>query len=129
MEGDMEIKDCEYDVGEVNLINQENILKHSKDRKYRYINDGNIQIQITPFQYYVKDIDLYTLFCDIRHAKFNNQIITRIESNLYNGLVGLNYRLGYYVSLKHEFAKNFLTVQIKTVEMDMKRGEYPLRIF
>ena len=35
MEGDMEIKDCEYDVGEVNLINWENILKHNKDRKYR----------------------------------------------------------------------------------------------
>jgi len=37
MEEDLEIKDCEYDVGEVNLINWENILKHNKDIKYRYI--------------------------------------------------------------------------------------------
>ena len=40
MEGDPEIKDYECDVGEVNLINWENILKHNKDRKYRYIVDG-----------------------------------------------------------------------------------------
>jgi len=31
MEGDLQIKDCKYDVGEVNLINWENILKHNKD--------------------------------------------------------------------------------------------------
>jgi len=31
MEYDLEIKDSEYDVGEVNLINRENILKHNKD--------------------------------------------------------------------------------------------------
>jgi len=31
MEGDLEIKDCQYDVREVNLINFENILKHNKD--------------------------------------------------------------------------------------------------
>ena len=36
MEGDLEIKDSEYDVKVVNLINLENILKHNKDRKYRY---------------------------------------------------------------------------------------------
>ena len=48
MEGDLEIKDCEYDVGEVNLINWENILKHNKDRKYKYINVGSVQVQITP---------------------------------------------------------------------------------
>ena len=30
MEGDLEIKDYEYDVGEVNLINWKNILKHDK---------------------------------------------------------------------------------------------------
>jgi len=33
------------------------------------------------------------------------------------------------VSLKDEFAKNFLSLKIKTVRMDMKRGGYPLRIF
>ena len=32
VEGDLEIKDCEYDVGEVNIINWKNILKHDKDR-------------------------------------------------------------------------------------------------
>ena len=48
MEGDLEIKDCEYDVGEVNLINWENILKHNKDRKYKYIHVGSVQVQITP---------------------------------------------------------------------------------
>ena len=36
MEGDLEIKNCVCDVGEVNLINWEYILKHNKDRKYRY---------------------------------------------------------------------------------------------
>ena len=39
-------KDCEYDVGEVNLINWENILKHNKDRKYKYIHVGSAQFQI-----------------------------------------------------------------------------------
>jgi len=33
MAGDLEIKDCEYDVGEVNLINWKNILKYNKDQK------------------------------------------------------------------------------------------------
>ena len=42
IEGDLEIKDCEYDVGEVNLINWENILKHNKDQKYRYIHIGSM---------------------------------------------------------------------------------------
>ena len=129
MEEDLEINDCEYDVGEVNLINEENILKHNKDRKYRYIHVGSVQIQITPLQYYGKDIDLYTLLCDIRHTKFNNQIITMIKTNLYNESVGFNCRPGYYVSLKDEFAKNFLSRNMKTVGMDMKKGGYLLRIF
>ena len=30
MEGDLEIKNCEYNVGEVNLLKWENILKHNK---------------------------------------------------------------------------------------------------
>jgi len=42
MKGDLEIKDCEYDVGEVSLINWENILRHKKDRKYRYIHVESI---------------------------------------------------------------------------------------
>ena len=42
---------------------------------------------------------------------------------------GFNCRLGYYVSLKDEFANNFLSLKIKIVGMDMKRGSYPLRIF
>ena len=58
MEGDLEIKDCEYDVREVNLINWDNILKHNKAIKYKYIHVGSVQIQITPLQYYGKDIDL-----------------------------------------------------------------------
>ena len=33
------------------------------------------------------------------------------------------------MSLKDEFAKNFLSLKIKTVGMDIKRGGYPLRIF
>jgi len=121
MEGDLEIKDCGYDVREVNLINWENILKHNKDRKYRYIHVGSAQVQITPLQYYGKEIDLYALLCDIRHTKFNNQIITGIKTNLYNGSLGFNCRPGYYVSLKDEFAKNFISLKIKTVGMDMKR--------
>ena len=72
MEEDLQIKDCEYDVGEVNFINWESILMHNKDRKYRYIHVGSVQIQITPLQYYGKDIDLCALLCDIRHTKFNN---------------------------------------------------------
>ena len=72
MEGDLEIKDCEYDMGEVNLINWESILKHNKDRKYRYIHVGSVQVQIIPLQYYGKDIDLYALLCGIRYTKFKN---------------------------------------------------------
>jgi len=48
MEGDLEIKNCEYDVGEVNFINWTNILKHNKDRKCWYIHVGSIQVQLTP---------------------------------------------------------------------------------
>ena len=115
MEGDLEINDCEYDVNEVNRINCKNILKHNKGRKHRYIHIGSVQVQITQLQYYGKDIDRYDLLCNIRHAKFNNQIITRIKTNLCNGLVGVNYRPRYYVSLKDEFAKNFLSLMIKIV--------------
>jgi len=72
MEGDLEIKHCEYDVGEVNLINWKNILKHDKYWKYRHIYVGSIQVQIIPSPYYGKDIDIYAFLCDIRHIKFNN---------------------------------------------------------
>lgn len=85
-----------------------------------YIHVGSVKVQITSFQYYGKDINLYALLCDIRHIKFNNQIITVIKTNLYNGSVGFNCRPGYYVNLKNEFAKNFLSLKIKTVGMDMK---------
>ena len=44
-------------------------------------------------------------------------------------IVWFNCRSGYYVSLKDEFVKNFLSLKIKTIWMDMKRGGYPLRIF
>ena len=90
MEGDLEIKDSEYDVKVVNLINLENILKHNKDRKYRYMYVGSIQVQTTPLQYYGKDINLYALLCDIRHTIFNNYIITENKTNLCNGSVGFN---------------------------------------
>lgn len=59
MERDLEIKDCEYDVGEVNLINWKNVLKYNHDKKYKHIHVGCIQVQISPLQYYGKDIDLY----------------------------------------------------------------------
>jgi len=41
---------------------------------------------------------------------------------LCNGSVGFNCRFGYYVTLKDEYAKNFLSLKIKIVGMDMKRG-------
>ena len=67
MEGDLEIKNCEYDIEEANLINWENILKHNKDRKYRYIDVESVQVQITSLQYYSEDVDLYALLKDIKH--------------------------------------------------------------
>ena len=90
MERDLEIKDCEYDGGKVNLINWENILKHDKDRKYKYIHVRSVKVQITPLQYYGKDIDLYALLFEIRHTKFSNQIITGIKTNLCNGSIRFN---------------------------------------
>jgi len=51
------------------------------------------------------------------------------KTNLCNGSVGFNCRSGYYVSLKGEFAKNFLSLKIRIVGMDIKRGGYSLRIF
>ena len=67
MEGDLGIKVYEYDIREVNLINWEKILKHNKDRKYRYIHTGSVQVQIAPLQYYGKDIDLYALPVSYTH--------------------------------------------------------------
>ena len=116
MEGDLKIKDCEYHVGEVNLINWKNILKYNKDRNCKYIYVRSVQVQITPLQYYDKDIDPYAPLCDIRHTKFNNQIITRMKTNLCNGLVGFNCRPGCYLSLKGEFTTNFLPFKIKQLE-------------
>ena len=129
MEGGLEIKDCEYEVEELNLINLKNILKHKKDRKYRYIHVGSVQVQITPLQYCGKDIGLYVLLCDIRHIKYNNQIIIGIKTNQCNESVGSNYRPGYYVSLKDKFVKKILSIKIKTVGMYMKKGGYLLKIF
>ena len=40
--------DHEFDMREVNLINWENICRHNKDRKYRYIDVGSIQVKIAP---------------------------------------------------------------------------------
>ena len=95
----------------------------------KLIHVGSVQVQITPLQYFGKDIDLYALLCDFRHSKFNNQISTGIKTNLCNGLVGFNCQPGYYVSLKDEFAKNFIYLKIKTVGMNIKKGGYRLRIF
>jgi len=104
MEGDLEIKDFEYDVGEVNLIHWENILKHHKDRKYRYIHVGSVKVQITLLQYYGKDIDLYALLCDIRHS-INRSI------SLDRKVIG--YKLGQLVSqyMKINYLKT-LTMEI-----------------
>ena len=77
-------------LGKLILDNRKNILKHNKDRKYRYIHVGSVQVQITQLQYYGKYVDLYALLCDIRHTKFNNQIITRVKTNLCNGPIGFN---------------------------------------
>jgi len=69
------------------------------------------------------------LLCDLRRIKANNQIITWTTFNLYNGSVGFNCQPRCYVSLKDEFIKNFISLKRQTVEIDMKRGGYPLRIF
>ena len=66
-------------LGEVNLINWKNILKHNKDRKYQYIHVESVQVQIAPLQYYTTDIDHYALLCRIKHNKFNNQTITGLR--------------------------------------------------
>ena len=42
IEGDTEIKDSKFYVGEFNLINWKNILKHNNDRKYRNIHVGSV---------------------------------------------------------------------------------------
>ena len=42
------LKECEYDVGDINPVDWENILRHNKDRKYKYIYVESVQIQITP---------------------------------------------------------------------------------
>ena len=56
-----------------------------------YIHVESVQVQITPLQYYDKDIDLYTLLCDIRYTKFNNQIIIGIKTNSYGfGMIQLS---------------------------------------
>ena len=115
--------------GKLILLIGKTFLSIKKDRKYRYIHVGSVQVQITPLYYYGKDIDLYALLCDIKHTKFNSQTITGIKTNLCNGSVGFNCRSGYYVNLKDEFAKTFLSLKIKTVGIDMKRGCYTLKIF
>ena len=89
------------------------MLKHNNDIKYRYIHVESVQVQIASLLYYGKDIDIYALLCDIKYTRFNNQIITGIKTNLCNGSVGFNCRLGYYISLNDEFAKNFLSLKIK----------------
>ena len=43
-ERELEIKNCAYDVEEVNLINWGNILRHNKDRKCKYIHVGTLQV-------------------------------------------------------------------------------------
>ena len=43
------------------------------------------KFEITPLQYYGKNINLYVSLYDIMHTKFNNQIITGIKTNLCNG--------------------------------------------
>ena len=103
--------------------------KHNKDRKYRYIYVGSVQLQITSLHYYDKNISLYALLYDIRHTKFNNQIILGIKTNLCNESVGFNCRPRYYVNLKDEFVKNFISLKIKAAGIDIKREWYPLRIF
>ena len=106
------------------LCFEKNILKHNGDRKYKYMHVGSAQVLITQLQYYAKDINLYVLVCDVRHIKFNNQIIIRIKTNFYNGSVRLNCLARYYGSLRDEFSKNFLSLKIKVVVTDMNKGGY-----
>jgi len=68
---------------------------------------------------------LYFLISDI----INLIITLSQESKSINGSVGFNYRPGQYVILKDDFAKNFISLKIKIVEMDMKRGGYLVKIF
>lgn len=97
MEGDVEIKECENDVGEINLINYENILKHNRDNIYKYIHVGNVQIQITPLFDKGQDIDMYAFLCDIRQRNSGKSMVSGIKSNLSVGSIGLNCRPGYNV--------------------------------
>ena len=85
-------------------------------------------MQITQLQNYGKDINLYALLYDVMNTKFNNQIITRIKTDLCNSSIGFNCSK-YYARPKDELAKNFLSLKIKIVDMDMKRGGNLLMIF
>lgn len=130
MEGDLEIKDWSFDVGEINLINWKSIERHNKDKKkYKYLHVGVVKIQISPLHNFGKDIDLYALVCYIRHNNFHDQIVSGIKRYLCNGIVGFNCRPGYYVSLKDVYSPNFPTLKLKTVGIDMKEDIYPLRVF
>jgi len=105
MEGDYKIKDWDYDVGEVNVINWGNILKHNKDKTYRYFHVRSFHDQLTPLQYYDKDINLYALLCDIRLP--NSIIELSQQSRPFCAIIqwGSIADLDHYVSVKDEFAK------------------------
>mgnify|MGYP000988156972 CR=1 FL=1 len=129
MEGDLEVRECETEVGEINLINYDNIVKNNKNGEYKYIHIGSIQIQITPLFNKGHDVDIYAFICDTRQKSFGRSIITGIKSNLCGGPIGFNCRPGYYVSLGDGLINRFLKLKLKTVGIDMHESSYPLIIY
>ena len=85
MEGDLEIKDCEHEVGKINLINHENIVRNNKNKKYKYIQVGSVEVQITLLFDKGENVDIYAFICDIRQRSFGRSIVSGIKSNLCGG--------------------------------------------
>jgi len=93
------------------------------------INVSKLEVSKFQLQHYsiMEKISTFMVYYVILEVpKFDNQTITRTRAYLSNGLAGVNYQLGYYVSTKNEFAQNLVSVKMKIVQTDMKKGGYPL---
>ncbi|KAL4187666.1 hypothetical protein AMTRI_Chr09g20140 [Amborella trichopoda] len=109
------------------LLSQK-ILQVHKNRNYKYLHIGLIQIAVKPLTRLGLNNSILVCLRDTRHNRFSDSLLGMVESSLCSGPIYFNCFSNYSVSLTDPNILNVLSLNLKTQGFDMVTGSQNIAI-
>uniref|UniRef100_A0A9I9DXD9 Uncharacterized protein n=1 Tax=Cucumis melo TaxID=3656 RepID=A0A9I9DXD9_CUCME len=106
-----------------NLLPKETLFRVKE--KFKYLNIECVQVALKPLFREGLDVPVYLALRDKRHLKFTPSLLGIVQSNLEQGPVYFNCRLGLTVSLQDKNIMDTLCVDVHSQGLELKDGSLP----